>query len=88
MTVSSIDGERVLSIMSLLFVKAHFYTHLLEPSKKMFAWEDCYIIHCSGASAMLLRTCRVLIEVTVDQWYFPPGHNLRDSTNAPERVER
>ena len=38
---------------SLLFVKARFYTHLLEPSKKTFAWEDRYIIHCSGASAIL-----------------------------------
>ena len=41
-------------VTSLLLVKAHFYTHLLEPSKKMFAWEDRYIIHCSGASAMLI----------------------------------
>ena len=41
------------TVTSLLFVKARFYTHLLEPSKKMFAWEDRYIIHCSGASAML-----------------------------------
>ena len=41
------------TITSLLFVKACFYTHILEPSKKMFAWEDRYIIHCSGASAML-----------------------------------
>ena len=53
-------------ITSLLFVKAHFYTHLLEPSKKTFAWEDRYIIHCSGASAMLTAhsacTCGVLIE--------------------------
>ena len=53
-------------VTSLLFVKARFYTHLLEPSKKMFAWEDRYIIHCSGALAILLRTCGVLIEVTVD----------------------
>jgi len=47
--------------MSLLLVKAHFYTHLLEPSKKMFTWEDRYIIHCSGASATLdkfgMSTC-------------------------------
>ena len=40
-------------VTSLLFVKARFYTHLLEPSKKTFAWEDRYIIHCSGASAIL-----------------------------------
>ena len=38
---------------SLLFIKARFYTHLLEPSKKMFAWEDRYITHCSGATAIL-----------------------------------
>ena len=64
-------------VTSLLFVKARFYT-LLEPSKKTFAWEDRYIIHCSGASATVL--------VTVDGTFLPqPDH---DSTNAPERVER
>ena len=75
------------TVTSLLFVKARFYTHLLEPSKKTFAWEDRYIIHCSGASAMLLRTCGVLIEVTADQRLIALS-SLRDSTNAPERVER
>jgi len=59
-------------VTSLLLVKARFYTHLLEPSKKTFAWDDRYIIRCSGASAMLTIvsahppapacTCGVLIE--------------------------
>ena len=49
-----------LKVTSLLFVKARFYTHLLDPSKKTFAWEDRYIIHCSGASAILDNQCRVL----------------------------
>ena len=62
----SLSEERIMLVTSLLFVKARFYTHLLEPSKKMFAWEDRYIIHCSGASAMLTAhsacTCGVSIE--------------------------
>ena len=48
---------------SLLFVKARFYTHLLEPSKKTFAWDSedryiiSYIMHCSRASAIVDSRC-------------------------------
>ena len=60
----------------------NFYTHLLEPSKKAFAWEDRYIIHCSGASAILDNHCAgpsVALSLVCPSFYHLPPSSLHHS---------